>query len=230
MPVGSVMAWPSNSTPTSGGVWLECNGQAIPSQYKKLREIMGDKTPNYAGVFLRGYGSQTATANQGFVVGDKQQKYSSGALGQVQADAARPIHFGAPDLLIRDHDDWSNLNRTYSGPAYLGAWRMSNWSGGGIAPDSTPYGDGSGAYVTSCAGFSIRNIERVWRDHQWMLKRPPKRYSVNGNSVREYDDYDSGQYVNYWATMWAGWSEASVPAASEIRPVNIAVRYFVKAR
>jgi len=52
---------------------------------------MGANTPNYQGIFLRGYGAQPNIQNNGFLVGVTQTFHQSGALGQLQGDAIRNI-------------------------------------------------------------------------------------------------------------------------------------------
>ena len=72
------MVWPTSTIPTYGrGVWLECNGQSFSrTQFPQLYESLGTtRVPDYRGVFLRGYGSQSG--------------YSSGSLGVLQRDATR---------------------------------------------------------------------------------------------------------------------------------------------
>lgn len=57
-PVGTVITWASDKMPNDGpGVWLECDGRAIPSdtKYQDLRDyLMSNNTPNYTNQFLRG--------------------------------------------------------------------------------------------------------------------------------------------------------------------------------
>lgn len=54
VPIGTVIAWASNTTPTEGGVWLECNGQSC-SSYPALVNVLGKNTvPDYRGRFLEG--------------------------------------------------------------------------------------------------------------------------------------------------------------------------------
>jgi hypothetical protein len=86
VPIGTVIAWPLAVLPSGSDKdkWLECNGQAIDAtKYPKLAALMS-YTPNYAGVFLRGYGSQYSY-HYGTVL------HSSAALGALQGDAAREI-------------------------------------------------------------------------------------------------------------------------------------------
>lgn len=52
VPVGTVIAWPGAKTPTTNGVWLECNGQSCAS-YPALVAVLGKTTvPDYRGRFL----------------------------------------------------------------------------------------------------------------------------------------------------------------------------------
>lgn len=81
VPIGTVITWPLWSTPDG---WLECNGQYVnPSQYPNLAALMS-YTPNYQGIFLRGYGSQYSY-HYGTVL------HSSGNLNDLQGDAIRNI-------------------------------------------------------------------------------------------------------------------------------------------
>ena len=77
----------------------------------------------------------------------------------------------------------------------------------------------------------------------WVLNRPPKKYQLNGSncsggkscsgsslSLSEEDDSDSGAYMTVCTIGGAAYSDYLIPEANEIRPENIAVRYFIKAR
>ena len=83
VPIGTILAWPSHTLPADGGIWLLCNGQSTAG-YPQLSAIVGSNVPDYRGVFLRGYGSQTST-HYGTVT------HSSAALGELQGDAIRNI-------------------------------------------------------------------------------------------------------------------------------------------
>ena len=102
VPVGMILAWPVGQNPEDMDNWLECNGQSIsPSVYPELFAVLGGQVPDLRGMFLRGYGSQAHAQNNGSTVGITTTTHSSGALGQVQGDALRPItsggihHFGS---------------------------------------------------------------------------------------------------------------------------------------
>ena len=83
VPIGTILAWPSNILPKDGGVWLLCNGQSTAG-YPQLSAIVGSNVPDYRGIFLRGNGSQIST-HYGSVT------HSSAALGVLQGDAIRNI-------------------------------------------------------------------------------------------------------------------------------------------
>ena len=92
VPVGTIISWPVATNPEDMDNWLECNGQSIsPSVYPELFAVLGGQTPDLRGMFLRGYGSQAHTQNNGSTVGITTTTHSSGALGQVQGDASRNI-------------------------------------------------------------------------------------------------------------------------------------------
>ena len=53
VPIGTIIAWPSTSTPTEGGTWLLCDGRSC-SAYPKLVALIGSTVPNLHGRFLEG--------------------------------------------------------------------------------------------------------------------------------------------------------------------------------
>lgn len=56
-----------------------------------MAAVIGVNVPNYQGMFLRGYGSQIHTKNNGSTVGNTATNHASGNLGTVQGDAIRNI-------------------------------------------------------------------------------------------------------------------------------------------
>ena len=179
IPVGTVVTWPSGANPADmqnpDGTynWLECNGQSISqTAYPELFAVIGAKVPDYRGLFLRGYGQQTHTQNNGSMVGNTATTHASGELGKVQGDAIRNItgffgNEGSSSSII-----WSGAGnyQTEQGALFFGE------KGGTIsAPDAGP-------------------------------STNPRSRSVHFDASRV------------------------VPAADENRPVNTAVRYFIRAR
>ncbi|WP_071595824.1 phage tail protein [Anaeromusa acidaminophila] len=75
MPVGTIIAWPSEIMPqgSESGKWLICNGQSTAA-YPALAVIVGEYVPDYRGFFLRGVGG------------------GASALGLAQGDAIRNIY------------------------------------------------------------------------------------------------------------------------------------------
>ncbi len=89
LPIGTILIWSESGTLPDG--YLECNGQAVNSSlFPKLRALM-THTPNFQGMFLRGYGSQAHSQNNGTTIGITSTTHASGNLGAIQGDAARKI-------------------------------------------------------------------------------------------------------------------------------------------
>ena len=53
VPIGTVIAWASNSNPADG-VWLECNGQSCAAYPELVRVLGKNMVPDYRGRFLEG--------------------------------------------------------------------------------------------------------------------------------------------------------------------------------
>lgn len=86
--VGTIITWPTGNNPSdykSGSLynWLDCDGSTFSqSSYPDLYRVLGSsKLPNYKGMFLRGYGSQSSGGTT----------YTSGSMMQIQGDAMRKI-------------------------------------------------------------------------------------------------------------------------------------------
>ena len=87
--IGCIVAWSTNGTIPKN--YLECNGQAIDSsKYPKLATLMSH-TPDYRGMFLRGFGSQSYSQLNGSRNGITSTTYASGNVGDIQGDAIRNI-------------------------------------------------------------------------------------------------------------------------------------------
>ncbi len=110
VPVGTVVAWPHADLPNGsaqsaciasasssdalahGCEWLICDGSTINSTaYPALAAIVGTTLPDYRGIFLRGYGSQVHSQENGSTIGTTSTTHTSGSLGAVQGDAIRNI-------------------------------------------------------------------------------------------------------------------------------------------
>lgn len=234
IPVGAIMAWPAEETPTSGGVWLECNGQAIDTKYTRLRELVGDHTPNYQGVFLRGYGSQKANViySRNHLGGDNNlpnlvQTFHSDSLGKIQTDSIRPNVGAFTDILSVDSGGTNYWNNLYNYPIWGGDWYKSVYDG------YSDYNIASDGGMVDAAAGVVKN--GGWSDELYFLNHPPKKYSLDGDSESGYNlieknDDDLGYYVKVHVNCIGYRTDIGIPDATEIRPINIAVRYFIKAR
>ena len=75
-------------------IWILSVRQRIAGQrgaYPELFAVLGGQVPDLRGLFLRGYGSQVHSQNNGSTVGVTATLHSSGQLGLVQGDATRQI-------------------------------------------------------------------------------------------------------------------------------------------
>jgi hypothetical protein len=124
VPVGTIISWPSATNPEDPDNWLECNGQSFsPAVYPELSSAMGKATvPDFRGLFLRGYGSQSHAQENGSTVGVTSTLHASGSLGTVQGDASRNIYGTFP---IETENYQQNWNR-FSGAFYLVKFGQTN--------------------------------------------------------------------------------------------------------
>ncbi len=135
VPVGTVVAWPAalanqsqcvaavsqEDAQAKGCEWLICDGSSIDSAaYPALTAIVGTSLPNYKGMFLRGYGSQAHSQNNGSSIGTTSTTHASGNLGAVQGDALRNI---SGTFEVRDN--------YYSIGAFTNATGVFSANGGG---------------------------------------------------------------------------------------------------
>ncbi len=103
VPIGTIIAWPVGQDPDNASSWLECNGQSITKdQYPKLTAVLagtgaGQATiPDLRGLFLRGYGQQSHSQNNGSEAGVTATVHKSGSLLNVQGDAMRLLYGTLP--------------------------------------------------------------------------------------------------------------------------------------
>ena len=145
VPIGTILAWPSHTLPADGGIWLLCNGQSTAG-YPQLSAIVGSNVPDYRGVFLRGYGSQTST-HYGTVT------HSSAALGELQGDAIRNIT-----------GSWDNgINTWSSDGAFYG---IKNWSN-----ENSDYRLGWRGYLDASRVVPTANENRpINKSVNWIIK------------------------------------------------------------
>ena len=108
-------------------------GPSAPAQpsraYPELSALVGPKVPDLRGLFLRGYGSQAYTQNNGTTVGLTATLHTSGALGTVQGDAIRNIPGTINDLASRGASSSSGSFDSIN----FGAWTLN--TDGGYGPN-----------------------------------------------------------------------------------------------
>ncbi len=103
VPIGTIIAWPVGQNPANASSWLECNGQSITSaKYPDLTALLAGTNattatiPDLRGLFLRGYGQQSYSQNNGTEVGVSATTHKSGSLLTVQGDAMRLLYGTLP--------------------------------------------------------------------------------------------------------------------------------------
>ena len=145
VPIGTILAWPSHTLPADDGVWLLCNGQSTAG-YPQLSAIVGNNVPDYRGVFLRGYGSQTST-HYGTVT------HSSAALGELQGDAIRNIY-----------GSWNSGQYQWSSDGAI--YGIKNWS-----IENNDYFQGYRAYFDASRVVPTANENRpINKSVNWIIK------------------------------------------------------------
>jgi hypothetical protein len=137
--------------------------------------LVGSVVPDLRGLFLRGYGSQAHSQNNGSTIGVSATNYSSGALNAVQGDAIR------------------NITAEHNSGSVFGIWRGGNCI-------STLW---SGAFYCN-------------------------RYSSYWNSAVSQAPQHGGEGADQSGSFGVDISRVT-PTANENRPINIAVRYLIRA-
>ena len=226
------MVWPTANIPTYGrGVWLECNGQYFePDRFPQLYKSLGsDHVPNYQGMFLRGYGEQQYTqingslsyydANGNLVNGyniPSTTIHKSASIGEIQGDSMRHMYFPTDYSPMRVDNLYDFINVD----AGQNWYHRSYPSGGGTA--NATYSENSQLY----------NI-------YYPLKPYHYRYELSGDSKSGYslterrEDSPSEDFVLQNNTIFTATEHDSsiiTPTSNEIRPVNVTVKFMIKAK
>ena len=220
IPIGTIMTWPSNVPPDTYR-WLECNGQSFDTtEYPDLYKVFpSGKVPDLRGVFLRGYGSQSS--------------YTSGALGQLQGDAMRRIYGDIPNVL---HG--------------MGLWDSStNWGFVKLAGNPSRIHWMPSSHITTGKMFGadywrIPDVEFKSytlsgdKDSGYTLnERTEKKKLVVDVICRKYQEFEDpasskpegGTGGLAFRTVSFD-SSSVVPTANEVRPANIAVKFYIRAK
>ena len=225
-PVGGIIVWPKDSDPsTSSNIWLECNGQTFDTRrFPKLYKVLGsNRVPNYQGMFLRGAGSQNFSQNNGVITGSNTT-YASGNVGEIQGDSARLFlgSTGNRPLMISD-SSYRAVNTSLYPEWYINSDTGNHTSGWGTMKRDD--------YGSPSRPFSI------------FLYTSPKHYkyslSCSGGkdshscSLSEHTssvESDEGTYLPIFASNIGMDTRFMWPTANEFRPVNIAVKYYIRAK
>lgn len=239
---------------------MECNGQTIPSQYKRLRELVGDKTPDYRGLFLRGYGSQSIVVNDGYVKPNSTHTYSSGNLGQAAGDSFRNVYGFLPQMVSAEqmwvypmpgYGSYGYDNSVFEfadlkDPRSLAYDKFHWWFGspGPVALSFPTITDSEGFkgislhnlgnYTDFTSHLTAENRRNVGDDHGWNNALTKYRYTLSGNAENGYTLHEEEIHpaLSFRATSQDILLDFAkiMPTGDEIRPANVAVRYFIKAR
>lgn len=203
-PVGGVIIWPKDSDPnTSNIVWLECNGQSYDTnKYKKLYKALGsNKVPNFQGMFLRGAGTQ--------------DEHASGDVGSIQENAMIRLHGTIPNFQMG------------AGPKDLTSNVRSN----------TIYGNDTSTFISlKLNGGQFFGAHPTYMRYR-LSGSPSSGYSLLEAGLVSDSSYIAAAYdesVNSEASQgitsitWD--SDFMAPSDNEIRPVNMAVKYYIRAK
>ena len=184
-----------------------------------------------AGMFLRGYGtSKPYYIHQNDIAKEHSQTFSSGALGEFEQDSIRDSFSGIPNVMTMDARSRILQSWGYPIPPSPVVW----WQ--------LPYGYADGMKYTLPSGAVVTNSSLIAKlsyegKRVWVSTRPPKKYRLHGHggenasySLKEYDDTENGEYHDIDKFDWGLDLGYMMKAADEIKPVNVAVRYFIKAR
>ena len=261
VPIGSIMAWGVDSNPSyDGGTYLECNGDTFDkNKYKRLYEVLGtNKLPNYQGMFLRGYGSQTVADDKARKIitswGDNPSMEtisevthsSANKVGGIQHDSLRPM-FGA-----LGHIQWLDFNKG-DGTGYKNSGNLFHFDTGNNEPTS---GASSFPYLTAANRASPYIINSLAEngalsdlssslayDNGWYGALTKYEYEVKYNTSSddegnrfvssvwlERKEVHPTLFFNGMHTDVVFDSSSAVPTTNEIRPANVAVKFMIKAK
>lgn len=168
-PTGSITAFTGEASEVPQG-WLLCNGASIPSgaYYDKLRELVGNNTPDLRAMFLRGTGENTVTRESD----DYSKTYIGPGLGGYVLDQ------------MQQHRHSININSNQAGNHRHAIRRDSYGSGDGYAMVSTS-GNDEGLYtednnsLMQTAGNHTHNVSGNTSNVGYGDESRPVNYGVN---------------------------------------------------
>ena len=226
IPIGAIIAWTLETPPQyDGGIWLECNGQVVDNfKYRKLASMMSH-VPDYRGVFLRGLGNITTPDSYYGSV-----NHSSDSLSMVQGDSSRELDGDVGYLIygsathggdgggVGFHPPGSQLmskNQPFWHPDHSLASQIYSYA----IPQSN-YSDYE-YYSTSYSNFWYNALTK----YEYTLEGDKDiGYSLSKKEIHPALLFGNSSGAVYFdvSRVW--------PVSHEFRPVNKAVKYFIKAK
>ncbi|MBO6293933.1 MAG: tail fiber protein [Selenomonas sp.] len=220
--MGGIIVWPKDSDPsTSSNIWLECNGQTFDTnRFKKLYKALGtNKVPDFRGMFLRGAGSQSFTQNNGDHIGETSRNYESGDIGSIQGDAMMPYKtYSAVLAAVHNSDPYGSEMLNYY-KAY-DVYPIENYAWGRIggylfnANVEQTKTDGSNQ-IHSSGPLFYKEYRLEGSGESYSLREETKPFEIR-SEMTGYHFFQSTQTF--------------LPTANEIRPINMAVKYYIRAK
>ena len=203
--------------------YLLCDGSTFDTtKYKRLYQVLGtNRLPNLQGVFLRGYGTQGT--------------YSSDQLGQIQGDAMRKIYGDIPSVQFGDGAfgqyipgafqlSGHTTNKSYSYGETL--WCLPNLKTYRYRLSGNKESGYSLVEQETDDNYYIQSRTARWLD---LIPNPSRPINLNG--VIPTGGWSEGANYLYKAFRTVTLDSSKiVPTDTEVRPANIAVKYFIRAK
>ena len=198
-------------------------------------------------MFLRGYGSQSFTQENGWMQGVTSTNHKSGELNSIQGDAFRPAFGFLGQLAMTEH--LAGFPYSYFDKISIGGFpdelnpedpvaREYNAELGSPGPChiSFPMIDSSDLLANNEWGATTDDFSNTWAsgDLGWGAALTQYKYSLSGNSKDGFSLEEEEIHPQLTFAFTTQDLEIDLgrqmATSNEIRPVNIAVRYFIKAR
>ena len=270
VPIGSIIAWGVESNPSyDGGTYLECDGSTFDTnKYKRLYEVLGtNRVPDYRGLFLRGWGSQTVSDDklrkitEITINGDETKislsskniqnvKHSSGDIGEIQHDTIRNIaghmgHMQESEALGGSEFPQKGIgNCFFVGELYNSTGDYPFMSESSFPKIfSTERSSSFSEMYDRARGGQKSDLSEEKAADGWYDALTKYRYklefvrslSETGDSfisdvnLVEEEEHPTLVFGN---VGWDAFFDASqqVPTSEEVRPVNTAVKFMIKAK
>lgn len=190
------------------------------------------RVPDYRGLFLRGQGSRSFSQNNGSRAGNTSRSYSSGSLGQIQGDAtmewttASEMEEGNGGSSSSVRNSVLNSYRFAKEVNYVEMFARAQLYNA-VSPDSI---GGHGSPLTS---FGTNRAQEMIGSYTYELNFSTSADAEGNEHIDSieliptwHDAFMSGERL--WEVVFS--NSTNIPTANEIRPINTAVRYFIKAR